>query len=159
MDTNPTPLAIKIFSNIQALDRTAVFLAVRDQGRVLSAGPSRSTEVTCRVFLHSAGVDLLKCDNCEFVILMDGRGANGSPRLVMYHEGASDPVVEYDRDVEGYSDLVGSVFVTGREPNGNRILVVHAIFNGQKGGSLLIDSSPTLQRHLNQCTLLTGGRE
>lgn len=159
MDTNPTPLAIKIFSNIQALDRTAVFLAVRDQGRVLSAGPSRSTEVTCRVFLRSADGDLLRHDDCEFVILMDGRGPNGSPRLVMYHEGASDPIVEYDQDTEGYSDLVGSVFVTGREPNGNRILTIHAVFNGQKGGSLLIDSSPTLQRHLDQCMLLTGGRE
>lgn len=155
MICKPTPLAAEVFGNIQAQDRTAVFLAVQDQGAAVSVGLNRTKELAYQVFLQNDGVDVTLQEDSQFALLMDGRGLNGSPRLVMYREDNPDPILQYCQGVEGCSDLTGYVFIEAHEPGGSQIVTVHAVF-GKDGGSLLIDSSPVLQRHLRQCVQLIG---
>lgn len=154
MQTTPTPLAAEIFGNVQALDRTAVFLAVQDQGPVLSAGLNRTQRVTYQAFLRSADVEVSLPDIAQFALLMDGRGPGGSPRLVLYCEDDPEPVLQYNQGCANYPDLTGQIFITAQEPRGEGIVTIHAVFNGNNGASLLIDSSPVLQRHLRQCVRL-----
>lgn len=159
MQTFATPLATSLFCNVRSLDREAVCLMVQGNGPLISFGENRTSQVQYRISLKADDQTIIleSADQKPFALLMDSYGPKGTPRLVLYTEEAVKPILEYDRSDDDTIMLCGSILILAHEERGPGSAIIHAVFDGERGASLLIDGAEALQHHLTLCTSLIEG--
>lgn len=159
MKTNPTPLAMDIFTHIQRRDKNAVFLVRGEPGPLLAAGFGRTSKVLWEARLQTANteVNLSTSDPSLFALMIDRSGPQHSPRLLLYWGDGPDPILEYVQGSEYNIDLKGNVLIAAQSEDGIRDAVIHAVFNGQNSASLIVLPSCELLSHLCCCTGMSMG--
>ena len=161
MKTLHTPLAGKIFASIQAQNPYGVFLAHKEAGPKLSFGVNTTRDVSYEIHLETPTGDLVlsSAHPQMFALLMDKSSRQKAPRLVLYCEGSSMPIIEYDGNATDHNMLRGYVLIQARQEGGTETAVLHAVFDPVNGSSLLIDGAEEVLRHLKICSglILEGG--
>lgn len=156
MKCTPTKLAVEIITKNYAQSRDAFFIAVQDAGPRLSFGANRTQAVQYRIHLQNEDQEFVLTSNHQqqFALLADADGPNGTPRIVLYMGEDPDPALEHVHSDDGNNSLFGYILILAHEEQGPGSAIIHAIFDGDRGASLLIDGADVLQHHLTLCTSL-----
>lgn len=157
MNTTQTALAGRIFNRVVAKSQDAVFLYTpQDEPLLLSFGPNHISKADYLIRLRSSDgcdVEFSSEDAQPFVLLMDHCGSTKRVRLVLYVNGDSMPVLEYD-PAQGTQMLDGEILIQAQSEDGAHYVTIYAGFGPTDGGkptdTLLIDGSKEMFVHFRK---------
>lgn len=157
MNVPQTALAGRIFERVVSKSKDAVFLYTpQDKPLLLTFGPNRINAADYFIRLRgsdSGDVELSNENTQPFVLLMDHSGSAKRVRLVLYVNGRSMPVFEYDPARE-MQMLEGEVLIQAQSEDGAHYATIYAGFDptGNEGSTdtLLINGSKELFIHFRR---------
>lgn len=146
-----TTVTKRILTELTAQSNHAAFLAVLENGPLLTFGGNRTQHVTYQILLYADSGPIIQLNNDDgqkFVLLLSNVGPNRDLELVIYLEENEHPALEISSESSRNHSIRGLIQICAFEPKGTGQAMLQAVISDSRHTSFLIEGSPEGIHHL-----------